>query len=91
MITAAFAAHPSLKHCVVVDEDIDVYDPKDVEWAIATRFQADEDLILIRNARGSSLDPSSDQKNLITTKVGIDATIPLNKDPKDFMRAKIPE
>ncbi|MHA1506535.1 MAG: UbiD family decarboxylase [Candidatus Asgardarchaeia archaeon] len=90
-IMAAFAAHPSLKHCIIVDEDIDIYNPKDVEWAIATRFQADEDLIIIKNARGSSLDPSSDQKNLITTKVGIDATIPLNKDPKDFMRAKIPE
>ncbi|MHA1859616.1 MAG: UbiD family decarboxylase [Candidatus Asgardarchaeia archaeon] len=90
-IMAAFAAHPSLKHCVVVDEDIDIYDPNDVEWAIATRFQADEDLIVIRNARSSSLDPSSDQKNLITTKVGIDATIPLYKNPKDFMKAKIPE
>ena len=56
-IMAAFAAHPSLKHVVVVDPDVDVYDPEQVEWAIATRFQADEDLVVVRNVRGSSLDP----------------------------------
>jgi UbiD family decarboxylase len=78
-ILAAFAAHPSLKHVVVVDPDINIDDPEDVEWAIATRFQGDRDLIIIREARGSTLDPSS--KNAFTTKIGIDATAPLdNKD-----------
>ncbi len=76
-ILAAFAAHPSLKHVVVVDPDIDPDDPVDVEWAIATRFQAGEDLILIRGVRGSTLDPSS--ADGITDKLGIDATVPLNK------------
>jgi UbiD family decarboxylase len=76
-ILAAFAAHPSLKHVVVVDPDIDPDNPVDVEWAIATRFQAGEDLILIRGVRGSTLDPSSDDG--ITDKLGIDATAPLNK------------
>ncbi len=75
-IMAAFAAHPSLKHVVVVDSDIDPDDPSQVEWAIATRFQADEDLVIIRNVRGSTLDPSS--KDGLTAKLGIDATKPLN-------------
>ncbi len=69
-ILAAFAGgHPSLKHVVVVDDDIDIYDDREVEWAIATRFQADRDLILIPNARGSSLDPPSADRSM-TTKWG---------------------
>ena len=91
VIMAAFSAHPSLKHCVVVDEDIDVRNPVDVEWAIATRFQGSEDLIVIENARGSSLDPSANQETLLTTKIGIDATIPLHKRRNDFLKARIPE
>ena len=74
-IMAAFAAHPSLKHVVVVDSDVDPDNPWEVEWAIATRFQADRDLVLVRNARGSTLDPSS--QDGLTSKVGIDATKPL--------------
>ncbi|MCS7097402.1 MAG: UbiD family decarboxylase [Candidatus Methanomethyliaceae archaeon] len=87
-ILAAFGSNPSLKHVVVVDEDIDIDDMNEVEWAIATRFQGDEDLIIVRNARGSSLDPSSDQERLITCKVGIDATIPWNKPREKFEKAK---
>ncbi|MDT7866433.1 MAG: UbiD family decarboxylase [Desulfurococcales archaeon] len=75
-IMAAFAAHPSLKHVIVVDSDIDPDDPSQVEWAIATRFQADEDLVIVRNVRGSTLDPSS--RDGLTAKMGIDATKPLN-------------
>jgi UbiD family decarboxylase len=89
-LMAAFAAHPSLKHAVVVDTDIDVFDLEDVEWAIATRFQGNEDLIVIPNARGSTLDPSADQETGSTTKLGIDATRPLTKPKENFMRAKIP-
>jgi len=89
-LTAAFAAHPSLKHAIVVDTDIDVYNPTEVEWAIATRFQADEDLIVIPYARGSTLDPSADQETAITTKLGIDATRPLTKPREKFEQAKIP-
>ena len=89
-ILAAFSAHPSLKHVVVVDPDIDVYDPEQVEWAIATRFQADEDLIVIRGARGSTLDPSADQETGLMTKVGIDATVPLGRERKAFEKARIP-
>jgi len=89
-LMAAFAAHPSLKHAVVVDTDIDVFSPEEVEWAIATRFQADEDLVVIPNARGSTLDPSADQETGLTTKLGIDATRPLKKPREKFELAKIP-
>ena len=56
---AAFRGHASLKHVVVVDDDVDLYDPHDVEWAIATRFQADRDLMVWENQPSSSLDPSA--------------------------------
>jgi len=88
-LLAAFAAHPSLKHAVVVDSDIDVFDPSDVEWAIATRFQADEDLIQIKGSRGSTLDSSADQDTGLTTKMGIDATRPFTKPKEKFDRAKM--
>jgi 2,5-furandicarboxylate decarboxylase 1 len=89
-LAAALSAHPSLKHAVVVDTDIDVYDPKMVEWAIATRFQASEDLVIIPQARGSTLDPSGDQETGLTTKAGVDATRPLNKPKGKFEIAQIP-
>ncbi len=76
-ILAAFASHPSLKHVVVVDSDIDPDNLADVEWAIATRVQAGDDLVIIRNARGSTLDLSS--ADGITDKLGVDATAPLSR------------
>lgn len=90
-ILAAFSAHPSLKHVIVVDSDIDINNLEDVEWAIATRFQADKDLIVISNVRGSSLDPSADQENALTAKMGIDATRSLFKPKEKFMKAIIPQ
>jgi 2,5-furandicarboxylate decarboxylase 1 len=89
-LLAAFAAHPSLKHAVVVDSDIDVHNVPEVEWAIATRFQAGEDLMIIKNVRGSTLDSSADQETGLTTKMGVDATRPLTKPKERFERAKIP-
>jgi len=89
-LLAAFAAHSSLKHAVVVDFDIDVFNVSDVEWAIATRFQANEDLIIINNVRGSTLDSSADQETGLTTKMGVDATRPFTKPKEKFDRAKIP-
>jgi len=86
---AAFSAHPSLKHVIVVDEDIDVDKPEEIEWALATRFQASKDLVIIRGARGSSLDPSADQEKMITDKMGLDATKPLDKPPHEFEKVKI--
>jgi len=86
-IKAAFEGHKSLKHCVVVDDDINIYDSNDVEWAIATRFQADKAAIIIPNQPGSSLDPSGDLtegKKARTCKMGLDATIPLRGTGKGF-------
>jgi UbiD family decarboxylase len=73
-ILAALGAHPSMKLVTVVDADIDIYNDREVEWAVATRFQGHRDLVVVQNARGSSLDPSAEET---TTKVGIDATKPV--------------
>ena len=85
VIMAAFAAHTSLKHVVVVDEDINIYDPNDVEFAIATRVRADQDVMIISGVRGSSLDPCriGDGMNV---KMGIDATMQLGHED-EFIRA----
>ncbi|MEM3518826.1 MAG: UbiD family decarboxylase [Candidatus Hadarchaeales archaeon] len=84
-IEAAFRGHKSLKHVWVVDEDINIHDPREVEWAMATRFQGDRDIIMKREP-GSSLDPSSDLETRMTTKLGFDLTIPWDRDPKDFIK-----
>lgn len=89
-LLAAFAYHPSLKMAIVVDDDIDPTDPIAIEYAISTRCQADKGILIIPNAKGSSLDPSSDQVNLLTTKLGIDATVSLLKDKERFEIAAIP-
>jgi len=70
---AAMVGHPSLKHVVVVDSDVNVDDPVAVERAIALNVQGDEDLVVVRKARGSSLDPSTG-KSGVTCKIGVDAT-----------------
>lgn len=72
-IMAALSAHPSLKHCVVVDTDVNVFDAEDVEYAIATRVKGDRDIIIVPNVRGSSLDPVA-KSDGTTTKIGVDAT-----------------
>ena len=86
-IEAAFNGHKSMKHVVVIDEDVDIYNSNAVEWAIATRFQGDKDLIIKPNQPGSSLDPSGKHepgKKTLTTKVGVDATIPTDVDKKKY-------
>jgi 2,5-furandicarboxylate decarboxylase 1 len=90
-IAAAFEGHKSLKHCVIVDDDIDIYDPNDVEWAVATRFQADKNIVILPNQGGSSLDPSGDLtegKKARTCKMGLDATIPAGKTDKSFVKER---
>jgi UbiD family decarboxylase len=86
-IQAAFRGHGSLKHVVVVDTDVNPYDPAEVEWAIATRFQADRDLVVLADQPGSSLDPSGIHepgKKSLTAKMGIDATIPWGAERAAF-------
>jgi 2,5-furandicarboxylate decarboxylase 1 len=90
-IQAAFQGHKSLKHCVVLDDDVNIYDNIDVEWAIATRFQADKAAVIMPNQRGSSLDPSGDLtegKKARTCKVGLDATTPTTGTGKGFKKTE---
>lgn len=89
-ILAAFAGHRSCKHVFVVDQDIDIYDPLAVEWAMATRFQGDRDLVILERAPGSSLDPSADPGTHLTTRVGFDLTRPLEAKGKSFEKAPFP-
>ena len=84
---AALAAHPSLKMVIVVDDDINIYDNLEVEWALATRFQPDRGLVVISGVRGSSLDPSSN-KTGVTSKWLIDATLPLDADRERFRKVR---
>ena len=80
-IEAAFNGHKSMKHVIIIEEDVDIYNPNAIEWAIATRFQGNKDLVIKQNQPGSSLDPSAKHepgKKTLTTKVGVDATIPFD-------------
>ncbi len=78
-ILAALSAHHSLKHVMVVDDDINIFDPNDVEYAMATRVRGDRDIMMLPHVRGSSLDPCNAPDGT-TTKMGIDATKPLGEE-----------
>ena len=103
VILGAFGGHYDVKHVVVVDEDVDVHDPSEVEWAIATRFQADRDLVVVADAQGSPLDPSTTVRFThshggkppphlqgMSAKMGLDATKPLESAEHVFTRVRIP-
>lgn len=103
VIVGAFGGHYDIKQVIVVDDDVDVHDPAEVEWAVATRFQADRDLVVISGAQGSILDPSTTVQfagpNAITpvgslqgisAKMGLDATRPLRYAEHVFTRVRIP-
>ncbi|WP_455392574.1 UbiD family decarboxylase [[Eubacterium] cellulosolvens] len=89
-IHAAFKGHTSMKHVFIVDDDINIHDPNEIEWAMATRFQGDRGLVILPKQKGSSLDPSSNLETRETTKIGFDLTIPSNRDPKDFRKPELP-
>lgn len=88
-ILAALHAVRDIKLVTVVDDDVDPFDAKDVEWAVATRFQADRDLVVIEGAKGNVLDPSTRATGSITAKMGLDATKPLDGG-EGFEKARIP-
>lgn len=103
VIMGAFASHYDVKHVVVVDEDVDIHDPTQVEWAVATRFQAERDLVVVHGAQGSPLDPSTTvadasvglrdiapERQGISSKLGFDATKPVQYEGHVFTRVKIP-
>jgi UbiD family decarboxylase len=88
-IEAAFRGHKSLKHVWIVDTDIDIHNPQEVEWAVATRFQADKNLLVFEDQPGSSLDPSGVHipgKKSRTAKMGLDCTIPWGADRGKFLK-----
>jgi 2,5-furandicarboxylate decarboxylase 1 len=87
IIMGAFGGHYDLKQVVVVDMDVNIDDPNEIEWAIATRFQADRDLLVVSGAQGSKLDPTSDEG--ISAKMGIDATKPVEAEPMVFKRIHV--
>ncbi|KTS06547.1 3-octaprenyl-4-hydroxybenzoate carboxy-lyase [Methylobacterium radiotolerans] len=88
VLLGAFAAHYDIKHAVVVDTDVDIHVPQEVEWAVSTRFQADRDLVVIPHAQGSKLDPSG--REGVGAKMGLDATVPLDAPPMKFKRIRVP-
>ena len=90
-IEGAFAGHTSCKHVFIVDNDIDIYNPLSVEWAMATRFQGDTRMIIKDKEPGSSLDPSAEPGTKLTTKIGFDLTKPLEVRGKSFDIAEFPK
>ncbi|MEK7379025.1 MAG: UbiD family decarboxylase [Candidatus Binatota bacterium] len=72
-ILAVLGSDMYMKHVIVVDHDIDIFNDQRVQWAVGTRCQADRDVTIISNVGGSDLDPS-DLKDGVTAKMGIDAT-----------------
>ncbi|MBI4291008.1 MAG: UbiD family decarboxylase [Betaproteobacteria bacterium] len=88
VIATALSSDYHVKHVIVVDEDVDIYDDEQVLWAVATRSQWDKDLVVIPGMMGTGLDPSAN--DIITAKGGIDATMPV--DRRSFPRKiRIPE
>lgn len=103
VILGAFGSHYDVKLVVAVDDDVDVHNPVEVEWAIATRFQADRDLVIVSGAQGSPLDPSTtvpfaqshggkppSHLQGLSAKMGLDATKPIESPEHVFTRIRIP-
>src|SRR5215469_7967781 len=88
VILATLGNNFDIKHVWVVDADVDVFDPEQVEWALATRFQADRDVMLVLGAQGSRLDPSAVEG--ISAKLGFDCTMPLGAEPDRYEVIRIP-
>ena len=93
----AFSAFSELKHVILVDEDVDIFDMSDVMWAMTTRFQADVDLITIPGCHCHVLDPSNDpafdpsiREHGIACKAIFDCTVPFNLK-KNFIRSQFME
>jgi len=88
IMLGAFAGHYDVKHVIVVDDDVDIHDAGQVEWAVATRFQADQDLVVVPNSQGSRLDPSA--RDGVGAKMGLDATKRLAAPELKFKRIRVP-
>ena len=88
-ILTAFAKQDLIKYVVVVDDDIDVDDPVAVEWAIATRMRADQDLVVVPGMKSNPVDPMSVDR--VITKLGIDATLPMTVAPEARQSVGVPQ
>jgi 2,5-furandicarboxylate decarboxylase 1 len=88
VILALLATGIGIKQVIVVDDDIDVRNPMEVEWALSTRMQPDRDIIIVPRLTCSTLDPSVPAART-TAGWGIDATKPLNNDGR-FAKARVP-
>jgi 2,5-furandicarboxylate decarboxylase 1 len=78
-----------VKQCIVVEEDIDVFDPVAVQWALSTRVQPHRDVHIFPTMVGAPLDPSAILPRQ-TSKIGYDATIPLDEDHHHYERVFVP-
>lgn len=85
---AVLTIHPSVKHVVIVDDDIDIDNIEMIEWAIATRVKSSEDIIILKDLPGSTLDPRS--VDGVGDKLIIDATKPFNENWIKYRRVQIP-
>ena len=88
-IAAAFGSLANVKNVFVVDADIDVFSDEQMEWALATRFQPDRDLIVASAFRTIPLDPSLADHDSLGAKAGFDLTMPLSATQR--LEAEIPE
>ena len=78
-IAALFGGIMRLKHIYVFDEDIDIHDDRQIDWALGTRFQADQDLMVLQGMRGMTMDPSLNGRRT-GAKAGFDCTKPFGRD-----------
>ncbi|MBQ7262318.1 MAG: UbiD family decarboxylase, partial [Synergistaceae bacterium] len=88
-ILGTLGAYKDIKHVVVVDDDVDIYDMAEVEAAIASRFQASRDLVIVEGALGSPLEASHMERG-VSDKMGLDATKPLDEKVALYRPAIIP-
>jgi 2,5-furandicarboxylate decarboxylase 1 len=88
-LQAALSASDYLKYAIVVDDDVDVHDPKQVAWALYGRFQPDRDILILQKVKGSVIDPSVGE-DYLSAKMGLDATMPL-EGAERFERAVVPQ
>lgn len=89
VVFAAFAHANIIKHVVVVDDDIDIFDPADVEWAIATRLRAERDILVVPRVRADRVDPV--KENRTVTKWALIALKEPGKSPESYERARAPQ
>jgi 2,5-furandicarboxylate decarboxylase 1 len=89
VLIGALGSSKDIKHVIVVDKDVDIFDGDDVEGVLATRVQGSKDIVIVPSALGSGLDPSHNIQE-VTDKIGIDATKPIGEEGVKFEKARIP-